>query len=193
MSTRSQLRFVQRIDADSAGGHDEARQRIAQVYRHCDGYPDSVLRDLAQLKQLLDATRTERGPGYAAAQLLLLDKLGTMELYLDDEPDRSIRADAPVDLLDPANMEHLDQPMFLLGHGVENPADGIHGDEEYLYVVELPSHTAFDEPGEWTVKVSEHCGFLRWAGPTEDAFDRATWQFEGTLTVALEELLAEPA
>jgi hypothetical protein len=193
MSTRSQLRFVQRIDADSAGGPDDDCQRIAQVYRHCDGYPAGVLRVLAQLKQLLDATRTERGPGYAAAQLLLLDKLGTMELYLDDDPERSIRADVPVDLLDPVNMDHLDQPMFLLGHGVENPADGIHGDEEYLYVVELPMRTAFDESGEWTVKVSEHCGFPRWDGPTEEAFERANWQFHGPLEHALDELVAEPA
>jgi hypothetical protein len=117
MSTRSQLRFVQGIDADSAGGPNEDRQRIAQVYRHCDGYPASVLRELAQLKQLLDATRTKRGPSHAAAQLLLLDKLGTMELYLDDGPDWSIHADKPAEFLDPANMKHLDQPMFLLGHG----------------------------------------------------------------------------
>jgi len=192
MSTRSQLRFVQSIDADADDGTSEERRRIAQVYRHCDGYPASVLRDLAQLKQLLDATRTERGPGYAAAQLLLLDTLGTMELYLDDAPDRSIRADDPADLLNPANMEHLDQPLFLLGHGVENPADGIHGDEEYLYVVELPTQNAFDEPGEWFVKVSEHCGFPRWDGPTEDAFNRTTWQFHGPLTEAIDELIAEP-
>jgi hypothetical protein len=115
-----------------------------------------------------------------------------MELYLDGEPDRSIRADDPADISNPANMEHLDQPMFLLGHGVENPADGIHGDEEYLYVVELPSRNDFDDPGEWSVKVSDHCGFPRWDGPTEEAFDRATWQFNGPLTVALEELLTEP-
>jgi len=115
-----------------------------------------------------------------------------MELYLDGEPDRSIRADDPADISNPANMEHLDQPMFLLGHGVENPADGIHGDEEYLYVVELPTGNALDEPGEWSVKVSEHCGFPRWDGPTEDAFDQATWQFHGPLTEAVDELIAEP-
>jgi hypothetical protein len=40
--------------------------------------------------------------------------------------------------------------------------------------------------------VSDHCGFPRWDGPTEEAFDRATWQFEGPLTVALEELLTDP-
>lgn len=45
-------------------------------------------------------------------------------------------------------MEHLEQPLFLLGHGVENPANGIHGDEEYLYIVELPTRTPFDEPAE---------------------------------------------
>jgi hypothetical protein len=158
MSTRSQLRFVQRIDAESDGDTDKDHRRIVQVYRHCDGYPGSVLPDLRNLKQLLDTTRTERGPGYAAAQLLLLDKLSTMELYFDNDPDRNIHADEPADLLDPTNMDHIDQPLFLLGHGVENPADGIHGDEEYLYVVDLSTRTAFGERGEWTVKVSEHCG-----------------------------------
>lgn len=88
-------------------------------------------------------------------------------------------------------MEHLDQPMFLPGHGVEDPGDGIHGDEEYLYVVELLSRNPFDEPGEWTVKVSKHCGFPRWDGPTEDAFERASWQFDGSLEHALVELAAE--
>ncbi len=59
MSTRSQLRFVQQSETaeeQSDPGH------VAQIYRHSDGYPDSVLRDLAQLKQMLDETRTERGP-----------------------------------------------------------------------------------------------------------------------------------
>jgi len=88
MSTRSQLRFVQRVEQSDENG---SADRVAQVYRHSDGYPASVLRDLSQLKELLDATQ-------------------------------------PADLLEPSNMEHLDQPLFLLGHGVENPADGIHGD-----------------------------------------------------------------
>jgi len=190
MLTRSQLRFVRRIGPDNSSDDDYCQ--IAQVYRHFDGYPAGVLQDLAQLKQLLDVTPAERGPGYAAAQFLLLDKLSTMEIYLDDEPDRSIRADDPVDIADPANMEHLNQPIFLLGHGIENPADGIHGDEEYLYVVEPPSRIGFNESGEWSIKVSEPCAFPRWDGPTEEAFDQATWQFEGSLTVALEEILAEP-
>jgi hypothetical protein len=77
MSTRSQLRFVQRVEqADETAG---SADRVAQVYRHSDGYPESVLQDLAQLKALLDATRTERGPGYTAATFVFLDKLSTVD------------------------------------------------------------------------------------------------------------------
>jgi hypothetical protein len=191
MSTRSQLRFVHRIEQpdETAGSAD----RIAQVYRHSDGYPGSVLRDLAQLKALLDATRAERGPGYRAATFVFLDKLSTVDLYLDGDPERTIDADQPSDLLEPANMEHLDQPLFLLGHGVENPADGIHGDEECLYVVELPTENPFDETTEWTVKVGGHSAFPRWDGPTDEAFERASWQFDGSLENAVAEFVTEPA
>ena len=190
MSTRSQLRFVEQVDQDGKPADNDS---VVQVYRHSDGYPESVLRDLAQLKKLLDSTRAERGPGYTAASFVFLDKLSTIDLYLDGDPDRTIDATQPADLLDPSNMEHLDQPLFLLGHGVENPADGIHGDEEYLYVVELPTRNPFDEPAEWTVKVSGHSACPRWDGPTDEAFERASWQFNGPLEHALEEMVAEPA
>ena len=190
MSTRSQFRFVERVDQT---GEPNADDRVAQVYRHSDGYPESALRDLAQLKEPLDATRTERGPAYTAATFVFLDKLSTIDLYLDGEPERTIDAAQPADLLDPANMEHLDQPLFLLGHGIEDSADGIHGDEEYLYVVELPTANPFDEPSEWTVKVSDHSAFPRWDGPTDKAFERASWRFHGPLEDALTELVAELA
>ena len=191
MSTRSQLRFVQRVE--QPGENESDAERVAQVYRHSDGYPGTVLRDLARLKQLLDATRAERGPAYTAATFVFLDKLSTIDLYLDGDPERTIDAAQPADLLDPANMEHLDQPLFLLGHGVEDPADGIHGDEEFLYVVELPTTTPFNEPAEWTIKVSGHSAFPRWDGPTDKAFERASWQFHGSLDDALTELVAEPS
>ena len=107
MSTRSQLRFVQRVDQD---GDSDDVDRVAQVYRHSDGYPASVLRDLAQLKQLLDATRAERGSAYTAATFMFLDKLSTVGLYLDGDPERTIHADQPLEFFEPANMERLDQP-----------------------------------------------------------------------------------
>jgi hypothetical protein len=189
MSTRSQLRFVQRVEQTDET--DGSADRVAQVYRHSDGYPGSVLQDLAQLKELLDATRAERGPGYTAATFVFLDKLSTVSLYLDGDPERTIDAAQPADLLEPSNMEHLDQPLFLLGHGVEDPADGIHGDEEYLYVVEFPTENPFDEPAEWTVKVSGHSAFPRWDGPTDEAFERANWQFRGPLEDALRDVVTE--
>jgi hypothetical protein len=192
LSTRSQLRFVQRIGYERDDGEVETSERIAQVYRHSDGYPEAVLPDLLGLKRLLEMTRTERGPDYAAAQFVFLEKLRAMSFYIGTDPERSITVRAPEAMTDPASFEHLDQPRFLLGHGIENPADGIHGDEEFLYVVELP-RIEFGEVSEWSVKVSEHGGFPRWDGPTEEAFDRAAWQYEGTLSGAIEELVAEPA
>jgi len=189
MSTRSQLRFVQRVE--QSDGTADSADRVAQVYRHSDGYPESVLRDLTQLKALLDATRAERGPGYTAAAFVFLDKLSTIDPYLDGDPERTIDAAQPADLLDPDNMQHLDQPLFLLGHGVEDPADGIHGDEEYLYVVELPTTNPFEEPSEWTIKVSGHSAFPRWDGPTDEAFERANWQFRGPLEDALRDVVTE--
>jgi len=59
-----------------------------------------------------------------------------MTLYVDEGRDRSIHADHPSDLLEPEIKMHLDQPMFLPDTASRTPADGIHGDEEYLYVVE---------------------------------------------------------
>ncbi len=72
MSTRSPLRFVQRVDQDDEPNDAD---QVAQVYRHSDSYPTSVLQDLVQLKELLDATRAERGPAYTAAAFVFLDKL----------------------------------------------------------------------------------------------------------------------
>jgi hypothetical protein len=189
LSTRSQLRFVQRIEHETDDGEVETRERIAQVYRHSDGYPEAVLPALFRLKRLLDTTRTERGPDYAAAQFVFLEKLRAMSFYIGTNPERSITVREPEAMTDPASFEHLDQPMFLLGHGIENPADGIHGDEEYLYVVAMP-RVEFGEVSEWSVTVSEHCGFPRWDGPTDEAFEQATWQYEGPLSGAIE--LMEP-
>jgi len=189
MSTRSQLRFVKQADQNEEPNEND---RVSQVYRHSDGYPKSVLGDPAQLKNLLNATRAERGPGYTAASFVFLDRLSTIGLCLDGNPDRTIDAAQPADLPDPSNIEQLDQPLFLLGHGVENPGDGIHGDEEYLYVVEFPTGNAFEEPAEWPAKVSGHSAFPRWDGPTDEAFERASWQFDGALDNALNELVAEP-
>jgi hypothetical protein len=196
MSTRSQLRFVQRIEYENEDGETESTRRVAQVYRHSDGYPESVLPSLAQLKALQDETGTERDPAYVAANYIFLKKLQGMGLYVgrDGGFGGSLNAEdvmAAIEENDVSGIAALEQPHFLLGYGVEDPESGIHGDEEYLYVVELPSRSPFEDSGEWSVKVSVHNGFPRWDGPTEDAFERAAWQYEGPLSAAIEELVAE--
>jgi hypothetical protein len=186
MSTRCQLRFVRTLEQ---GRTTDPTAPVAQVYTHSDGYPAGVLGRLQQLKKLLEATTCVRGPGYAAAQYVFLELLTTLPLYLDPSraADRRVDAQSPVDVCDPARMQHLSQPLFLLGQGIEDPRAGIHGDEEYLYIVAIPPYELEQiDPPAWRVAVSEACGFPRWDDQTDSAFTEATWQFEGALADALD-------
>ena len=177
MSTRSQLRFT-----------DEKTDRVSQVYRHSDGYPEGIIPLLEHLQELLHATGTHRDSGYVAAQFILVDKLRYIERTFGCED--GLYSDLPDTIeavLDPESWEDLNQtPSYLLGHGVEDPSYDIHGDEEYLYVVRLQSAGPLKDPDDWEINISEHRGFPRWDGPTEDAFELADWQLEGTLADAVE-------
>lgn len=180
MSTRCQLRFTE-------SGSD----RAAQVYRHSDGYPESVLSLLKHQQELLHATGTQRDASYAAAQFIFVDKLWCVErTFRCRDGIYSDLPDSVAGVLEPENWQEVKgTSSYLLGHGVEDPSCGIHGDEEYLYVIELPTRSPFDEPAEWRTKVSEHCGFPRWdEDGAERAFEVAKWQFEGTLEEAMERL-----
>lgn len=186
MSTRCQLRFVRALEQGRAADPTEP---VAQVYTHSDGYPCGVLNRLHELKQLLEATTSVRGPSYAAAQYVFLDKLASMRLYLDPDrqPDRRIEAHSPADVCQPNRIQHLSQPLFLLGHGIEDPRAGIHGDEEYLYIVGIPPYKiGHIEPPTWEIAVSKQYGFPRWDVQTGGAFGEADWQFEGTLSDGVE-------
>ncbi len=178
MSTRSQLRFV-----DSSRDWTDP----VQVYRHSDGYPEGVLPALRKLRDVQNNTATLRGANYAAANFIFLCKLQGMTMYEDDGFSRnSIDQD---DILDPEEWD-VDQPHFLLGYGVESPSSGIHGDEEYLYIVDV------GVPG-WEVSVSKHGGFPSWEAADdlpdgETAFDHVEWQFDGiSLDGAIEALVDE--
>jgi hypothetical protein len=179
MSTRSQLRFI-RPDQDDAS--PEEPTGVAQVYKHSDGYPSAVVHLLVELADLLHATETLRGPTYAAAQFIFLDTCSVMPLYLpaDDDLDasRMMPASTPRDVVDPSAMHDLDQPLFLLGNAVEDPATGIYGDEEFLYEPEVPPGPSADLE-DWAVRVSAYCEFPHWDGATALAFDQATWRFRG--------------
>jgi hypothetical protein len=177
MSTRCQLRFT-----------GKRTDRVAQVYRHSDGYPESVVPLLEHLQELLRATGTQRDASYAAAQAILVDSLRYMERTFSCQD--GVYSDLPdsiAGVLDPESWEDLRlTPSYLLGHGVEDPSCGIRGDEEYLYVAKIPSARPLKDPGDWQIKISEHCGFPRWDAEKKDqAFEVADWQFEGILAEAV--------
>ena len=183
MSTRTQIRFV----------HSD-RDEIAQVYNHSDGYPSSIVAELAELRDLLHEQTWVRGPGYAAAQFMFVRKLSHMSWVADSE-----------EMEDPFDLSNFDRATFLGGHGVENPSDNIHGDEEYIYEVEVPYSR--DDDQTWYVKVSKS----RWDGgfdspawetrsgemkgyeygEDEDAWSEATWDYEGDLDGAVEKYVEE--
>jgi len=170
MSTRSQLRFVQTV-TDADGNEHE---RTAQVYRHADGYPSAVIRDLVTLRDVLDDTNTVRDPSYAAANFIFLNKLRGIELYTEERDNRdTIPPDTTIEEFAATPTDYiadLEQPHFLLGYGVEDTGD-IHGDEEYLYKVHLPIREGVERDGSWTVAVSESRSFPRF-NPDESFGDR---------------------
>ena len=75
----------------------------------------------------------------------------------------------------------LDAPAFLLEYGIEDPARGIHGDEEYLYVVELPGQRGVPSPptDDWYVRIAHIDRTNRPDATT--AFDTVRWEFDGPL------------
>lgn len=178
MSTRTQIRFV-----------SEDGDRVAQVYNHSDGYPSSIVEELAKLEELLTDSGWHRGPEYAAAQYIFVRKMRGLRYYADrlgkfmdsEEVEEGVsdrlkevleeqdgigpqKADAAarmaVAMTTPEVWGKLErQPYFLGGHGVEQ--GNIHGDEEYIYEVTVKG-------GNWDVKVSEK----KWDG----GFESPLWE-----------------
>jgi len=188
MSTRSQLRFIQRSEtADEQSKTD----RIAQIYRHSDGYPDSVLRDLVQLK---DAARRDTNRARACVRRCPVPvprHASTMTLYVDEGRDRSIHADHPSDPR--AGQYGAPRPADVPARTRRREPSRRHSRRRG---VSLRRRAADPEPVRRAVRVDRQGewspAFPRWDGPTEEAFERASWQFHGPLEQALEEIVAEP-
>ena len=157
MSTRCQIRFEEEWEYDG-----KMHKQIAQIYRHSDGYPDGHSGVIADMIKFIEWYGNEPMPRtgditYACADFIYFMKNSIKDEYKKEGWDK-------------------------LGYGVENPSDGIHGDEEYLYVVTY-------KDGKWYVKIS---GVF----PTDDngiekAFENADWEFEGTLEEAYQKYVAE--
>lgn len=185
MSTRGQLRFV---NADGS--------TVAQIYKHSDCYPSNIVPMVDQLRDMLEATGWVRGPHYAAAQFIFMDKLRGLRMHVDrlaetvaayepDEDDysydRMTEALQEQDGIGPARAETaaalatvLTDPEhwgdlrqpYFLG-GHGVETGNIHGDEAYIYEVMVPSGGR-DDDTEWAVKVS--------GNRHDGAFDSPEWE-----------------
>lgn len=174
MSTRTQIRF-----------EDETQSKAVQIYQHADGFPDDVIYDLKALQVLQRDTDTQRGATYTAANYLFQQKLRLLQLdFSFDEEETEQKYNRKTYLEDPnqvfklCDLNHRRQSQALMGYGVENPEDGIHGDENYLYKVILP---------DWKVKVATD---LSMAIQRDDEqyhpFEQVEWEFEGHIDEAVE-------
>jgi len=157
MSTRCQIRFEEEWEWDG-----KTHRQIAQIYRHSDGYPDGSCGVVSDLKKFFEWYGSEPNARTGDVSYACADFIYFMKNDMDDDLKK--------------------EGWNKLGYGVENPSNGIHGDEEYLYVVTY-------KDGKWYVKVSD-------IFPREDeflntAFENADWEFEGTLEEAYQKYVVE--
>ena len=176
MSTSCQLRFV-----------DRGQERVAQVYRNSDGYPEAIIPNLSHLQKLLRASGAQRNASYTAAQFVFISKLQHLEQMVYCQNDiYSGLPETVSEVLDLDSWQNVEiTPRYLLGHGVEDPAHGIRGNEDFLYLVELPG-TSDDD---WQVKIAAREHFPRWDSEnTTQAFEVAEWGFSESLEEAVAEI-----
>lgn len=160
MSTSCLIRFT-------SPDHGQA----AQVYKHYDGYPDSVIERLQRLRVILIATGCVRGPTYAAAQFITIEQFRR----LVDAANHGTNDDS-VSSLD--WLTDLDQPRGLLGLGVLDSRDSVPPDVAYLYEVEVPN---LNTPTTWSVWVSPK-QTLSSPAPVGELYESTSWSQTGDLT-----------
>lgn len=138
MSTRCQIRFMETYSSENGKKETYAYQ----IYRHSDGYLNGVIPDFYEFfKWYMSAPMQRNGdPSYAAGDFIYWCKQNVF--------DEEMKKDG------------YDK----IGYGVENVGE-IHGDEEWLYEVDL---TGAKTPDEILVRYSDDF-------PENDAFEKAKW------------------
>lgn len=125
---------------------------ISQIYQHSDGYPDSKNGVIQNLKDFFDWYYNEPmgksgDSSYAAADYIYFMK---KKFY--------------------GSKEMSDNGYDKLGFGVENVGK-IHGDEEYLYIVDMSDAKT---PNEIKIYISSDFN-------EKSGFNTKKWEFSGTL------------
>lgn len=199
MSTRSQVRFISKYKYKDNDGEEVHGQNMAQVYKHSDGYPSGMIEELKDLFEIHRVTgRGIDDASYMAGNFLFLGKLRYMDYlfreYKKDFDTVEREFVKSEDLTDVDKLKELTvTPQFLLGYGVEDPRDGIHGDEEWIYEVILRpwKEREYDETEGAKVIIKISSRFPTMTENREDAFEKADWDFEGTLEEAYNEYILE--
>jgi len=115
MSTKTQIRFMKKGGAS------------VQIYRHSDGYPESVIPDLYDFFQWYYSAPESRQCDYP-------DYVGANFIYYEKK-----------------NLEEYGNGEEKLGYGIEKLGE-LGGDEEYIYEVGL---TDANEPDEVKIRYSD--------------------------------------
>lgn len=177
MSTRCQIRF-----------QNETTETRAQIYRHSDGHPETVLSNLQHLKRLIQAARAEHGAAFTAANFIFVDRLWKVERTFRESSEQFPQSVMEILEID-SWADKQPSPSYFRGHSIEDPSQGIHGDEEFLYLVEISEVRSAD----WKVRVAGSADFPRWgADDINRAFEVAEWKFESSLEDALSKLDQKP-
>jgi hypothetical protein len=107
--TRCQIRFVRNIKYYDSNKELKEKEFKVQIYRHRDGNPKSVTQDLKEFLEWYSGSACDSDINYVAADFIYFMKK-QIKLGYGSEWAKN-------------------------NYGVENPNEGIHGDEEYLYMV----------------------------------------------------------
>lgn len=110
-------------------------------YRHSDGYPKGVMPTLEKFIKWVKKGKIRDNVGQAAGWLIVIGAIEYASI-----PEHSINDDGYAEYGD---ISSLKDPSYWKAGSYE-PTDGIHGDIEHLYVIDLEKKTIEEIPSsEW--------------------------------------------
>jgi len=169
MSTRCQIQWRTIYFVKDKKGKIKQRMYKGQIYRHSDGYPESVIQDLKEFMEWNKGRNADAS--YALANFIYYMKKQIFE-YFWNNPEWKEKG-----------YEHVRDMSEKLGYGVEEP-DKIHGDEEYLYRITAISKNdspwITDQNFEIYIEIAD-LHDLPYSGRGKLTFNTVNWKWKGTI------------
>ncbi len=117
-------------------------------YRHCDGYPEEVMPSLNKFLKMVKKNQIRDNVSQSAGWLIIIGAIEYQtipkELFLNKENflknswEQKEEGELPISEFIPDDWKV----------GAFEPTTGIHGDIEYLYVIDLEKKEIIEVPGE---------------------------------------------